>query len=317
MNAGDQAEQLAVSGKIDDALRLLGQAAQGGDARAIFTLAVWTLTGRYVPRSFPNARELFRGAAVSGLKEAAVIYANFVATGVGAPADWKRGLEMLDVLAQSDTAAAQQRGLIAKMTLTAAGDPATMPAGERLRDSPELTLFRGLFTPEESNYLAEAATPRLRPAVVVDDKTGKQVPHPVRTSESAGFPAPLENPAVHALNRRIAAASATDVAQGEPLQVLRYQPGQEYKPHLDAIPGFANQRILTMLVYLNNDYEGGETSFPRARLKVKGKKGDGLLFRNVDAAGRCDEMSGHAGLPVTKGVKLLASRWIRARPYEE
>ena len=101
-----------------------------------------------------------------------------------------------------------------------------------------------------------------------------------------GFPLVFESPAIHALCRRLAAASETHVKQGEPLQVLRYRPGQEYRPHFDAIGDEDNQRVLTFLVYLNEDYEGGETEFIATGFKVKGKKGDGLLFRNADAVGR-------------------------------
>ena len=115
-----------------------------------------------------------------------------------------------------------------------------------------------------------------------------------------GFTLPLENPAVHALNRRIAAASGTDVAQGEPLQVLRYRPGGEYKPHFDAIPGFANQRILTMIVWLNEDYEGGETMFTKTGAKLKGRTGDALAVpQRACRTGRAIPTAGHAGLPVT------------------
>ena len=42
---------------------------------------------------------------------------------------------------------------------------------------------------------------------------------------------------------------------------------------------------------------------------------DALLFRNVTQDGAADPMAQHAGLPVTRGVKLIASRWIRARPF--
>jgi len=70
-----------------------------------------------------------------------------------------------------------------------------------------------------------------------------------------------------------------------------------------------------MLVYLNDDYEGGETVFLRTGLRFKGKKGDALLFRNALPDGRADEMAQHAGLPVTVGEKIIASRWIRARPF--
>lgn len=71
-----------------------------------------------------------------------------------------------------------------------------------------------------------------------------------------------------------------------------------------------------MLVYLNEDYEGGETFFPRFDLKVRGRRGDALLFRNTLDDGRPDERTAHAGLPVTRGVKLIASRWIRQRTFE-
>lgn len=129
--------------------------------------------------------------------------------------------------------------------------------------------------------------------------TGRQRPDPVRVSDGVGFTRPLENPAVHALNRRIAAASGADVAQGEPLQVLRYRPGGECKPHFDAIPGFSNQRIMTMIVWLNDDYEGGETMFMKPGAMLKGGIGDALLFRNALPDGRRDPDAGHAGLPVT------------------
>jgi prolyl 4-hydroxylase len=155
----------------------------------------------------------------------------------------------------------------------------------------------------------------LEPSVVIDVATGRQVRDPVRNSDGMGFTWPLENPAVHALNRRIAAASGTAVGCGEPLQVLRYRVGEEYKPHIDAIPGFANQRVLTMIVWLNDDYEGGETSFLAPGLKLRGQAGDGLLFANVDARGERDLRSVHAGLPVTRGEKYIASRWIRAETF--
>ena len=72
--------------------------------------------------------------------------------------------------------------------------------------------------------------------------------------------------------------------------------------------------VVTFLVYLDEGYEGGETAFPALGLKVKGRAGDGLLFRNASPEGAPDQRSIHAGLPVTCGVKHVASRWIRAQP---
>ena len=72
---------------------------------------------------------------------------------------------------------------------------------------------------------------------------------------------------------------------------------------------------LTALIYLNNDYEGGETAFVRTALKVRGRKGDALIFRNILEDRSVNPLSEHAGLPVIKGAKFLASRWIRERRW--
>ena len=262
------------------------------------------------------ARASFRRAAEAGRQDAAVIHANFVASGTGGVRDWNRAIALLRGLAAGNRRSAAELEIVSAMALTDAGDPAAAPAGEVLAQAPHIARFRALFTAQECRYLAAAAVPMLAPAVVIDAASGRQIPDPVRRSDGMGFTAPLENPAVHALNRRIAAASGSLVEQGEPLQVLRYRPGGEYKPHFDAIPGFANQRVLTMLVWLNEDYEGGETAFPVAGLKLKGAPGDAILFRNTGPDGRRDPAAAHAGLPVASGEKLIASRWIRERRYE-
>jgi prolyl 4-hydroxylase len=84
---------------------------------------------------------------------------------------------------------------------------------------------------------------------------------------------------------------------------------------MDFLPGAENQRLVTGLVYLNHGYEGGETAFVKADFKVKGRKGDAILFRNIHADRRADQMAEHAGLPVVRGVKLLASVWMRERTF--
>jgi prolyl 4-hydroxylase len=278
------------------------------DAHALFDRAAQ----RLFAHDLAGARELFGAAGKAGRHDAAVIHCNLSASG----GDWARGIELLRQLAARDRRCARELAAIEAMRLTQAGDPVEPPVGKVISESPHLTLFEGLFTRGECAYLIRAAVPMLEPSVVVDNRTGRQVRDPVRTSDGVGFTWPLENPAVHALNRRIAAASGTGVDQGEPLQVLRYRPGQEYKPHFDAIPGFSNQRVMTMLVWLNEDYAGGETMFMKTGAKLRGRAGDALLFRNAGEDGRRDEAAAHAGLPVTGGEKLIASRWIRARRFE-
>jgi prolyl 4-hydroxylase len=73
------------------------------------------------------------------------------------------------------------------------------------------------------------------------------------------------------------------------------------------------QRAVTLLVYLNDDYDGGATEFPRIGLRFRGKQGDALIFRNIDATGTPDYDSVHAGLPVERGEKWVLSQWMRTK----
>jgi len=71
-----------------------------------------------------------------------------------------------------------------------------------------------------------------------------------------------------------------------------------------------------MLLYLSDEFEGGATSFPRYGVTVRPRAGDAVAFSNTLPDGSVDQRSLHAGEPVTRGVKWLATRWIRARPYD-
>jgi prolyl 4-hydroxylase len=195
------------------------------------------------------------------------------------------------------------------------GRPASAPGVRRLSESPDAVAAEGFASAEECDYLLAAVEGQFQPSVVVDPASGRLVPHPIRTSDGAFFNVFGEDLVVNAINRRIAALSGTEADQGETLQLLRYAPGAEYRAHVDALPAEANQRIATVLIYLTDGYEGGETRFLRTGLSYRGRKGDALLFRNVDAHGRPDPMALHAGLPVTRGVKIIASRWIRAERF--
>ena len=314
----DQAEALLRRGDVAGAAGLLQQAERAGDPLAARQLALWYLTGQIVRRDLAASRAMFERAAGLGDDPSAAVTRAFVAGGVGGPADWPRAIELLRDAAARDEQASVQLHLIEAMELNPTGEPSINLRSEALCDAPEIKRFPKLFTAAECAYLIETAAPMLQPSVVVDPRSGRQVPNPIRTSSAAGFPFTDENPAIHALNRRLAAASGTDVRAGEPLQVLRYAPGEEYRPHSDALPGATagQQRVLTFLVYLDEGYEGGETSFPKVGLQFRGNAGDGLLFRNASAGGQPDDKALHAGLPVTSGAKHIASRWIRAAPLD-
>lgn len=317
VSAARQAVALATEGRTAAALDLLDRAAESGDGEAIFARGLWRVDGRLLARDMAAAREDFRRASEAGHRDGGRVHAGFLATGTGGPRDWTAALAALDRWADRDPLAARQLGLIRAMAVDADGAPTAMPSPEILRESPSICVFRRLFSAEECALLVSLAESRFRPALIFHEGRKSFVHDPLRDSDAAGFQLVSEWPFVHALNRRIAAATGTDIAQGETLQVLRYGAGQQYRPHLDAIPGMANQRVLTALAYLNEDYEGGETAFLDLGLVVKGARGDLLLFANALDDGRPDPRTRHAGCPIRSGTKLIASRWIRQRPPED
>ena len=310
-----EAYALTAAGRDADAIALVNQGMARGDPGAMFVLADWQLRGTPVPQDLPQARELFRRAAEAGLVTAGLFYTNLLALGVGGPRDWPEALHRLRAEAAKNPRRTQALLLIERMALTNEGDPIDPPLGTLLSEKPYVMLFPQLFSEAECDHLLAVAEKEFLPSRVIDSVTGEEYHDPIRTSEGSTIHWLIDDPAIHALERRLGAASGTRAEQGEPLQVLRYLPGQQYHPHKDFVPGRANQRLTTGLVYLNEDYEGGETCFVRTGLKVKGKKGDAIFFRNLLADGSADELAEHAGLPVTRGVKLLASRWICTHPY--
>jgi prolyl 4-hydroxylase len=120
---------------------------------------------------------------------------------------------------------------------------------------------------------------------------------------------------------------------GSPLQhcelpmVLHYDIGQQIRPHYDFIDAQAadyaqqireqGQRMVTFLLYLNDDYEGGETTFPKLDIVNRGKRGDGLYFINANPDLSPDRNMLHTGSPPTAGEKWIVTQFIvskRLRP---
>ena len=306
--------QLLRAGREEDALRLFRELAARGDPGALATLAELTWRGDLVPLDACQGREYYRQASEAGHAGSAAYYTNLLASGIAGPRDWNEALKRLRGEARQDPERRKMLRLIQEMKLTAEGDPVRLPQGQRLSEDPEVWLFPRAFSAAETDYLRELAEPGYEPSVVREN-SGRVRRDPIRTSDGSTIHWIIENPAVHALNRRLAALSGSLAEEGEPLQILRYRPGEQYRSHLDHLPGIENQRLLTALIYLNDDYGGGETAFVLTGLKVKGRRGDALVFRNLLPNRRVNPLSEHAGLPVTKGIKYLASRWIRERRW--
>lgn len=308
-----RAARLTAAGQRDQAIALVTQSAAEGDAEALFALGNWRLFGLYGPRDLPEAHRLLSRAGACGSDEAIRTLASLTANGTGCDADFAGAEDLLQTIRHRDANAGAQFDMLAQMPDLDTYDAARATP---LCDRPIIKRYDALLTAHECAYLMDMALPQLRASFVTNPVTGAQMPHPIRTSMGMSFGPTLEDLVVRRLNERIAHASGTQVAFGEPLHVLRYDPGQEYKPHTDSLPGEPDPRAWTVLIYLNDGFTGGMTSFPRAGIEFRGAPGDAVIFRNLTEDGRPDPDSMHAGCPVDTGVKWLATRWIRTRAYQ-
>jgi hypothetical protein len=134
------------------------------------------------------------------------------------------------------------------------------------------------------------------------------------------------------LARAAALLGVADLARFEEPQLVRYQSGQYFSWHYDAVPptqlNNGGQRVATLLVYLNDVEEGGCTTFRdlRAggtdasgrptRLAVQPKKGRAVVFCPAKSDGTPDDRTLHAGQPTEEGgCKWIAQAWLHETAY--
>lgn len=190
--------------------------------------------------------------------------------------------------------------------------------------APRIVVVGNLLSAEECDALIAYGQKRLERSPVVSDGEGKTEVHPHRTSRGAMLQRG-ESELVVRIEARLAALTGWPVENGEGLQMLQYEKGNEYRPHYDwfdaSRPGprkhleRGGQRVGTMVMYLSDVERGGGTAFPNIGLQVQPKKGSAVFFANTDAFRVPDPQTLHAGEPVIQGVKFIATKWMRERAY--
>ena len=194
---------------------------------------------------------------------------------------------------------------------------------QRLQRPVVVTLAR-VLSEEECERLIGLATPRLQRSTVTDPRTGTTTAADYRNSDSMFFRL-QEDPFIAQLDQRFAALMNCPVENGEGLQVLHYEQGGHYRPHFDfLVPSNATnsesiarsgQRLSTLIVYLNDVLEGGETVFPEIGLSVVPRRGDALYFEYTNSRLQTDVKTAHGGAPVGKGEKWIVTKWMRTRRF--
>lgn len=184
--------------------------------------------------------------------------------------------------------------------------------------NPRVIVFGGLLSHQECDDLMALAAKRLTRSETVKTDTGASEVNSARTSQGMFFDRG-ENALCQRIEERIAALMHWPVENGEGLQVLKYLPGAEYKPHYDyfdpAQPGTptilkrGGQRVGTIVMYLNDPEVGGGTTFPDVGLEVAPVKGNAVFF-SYDRAHPVSKTL-HGGAPVVAGEKWVATKWLR------
>jgi len=191
-------------------------------------------------------------------------------------------------------------------------------------EQPVIALLDSVLTPEECDQLIALARPRLKPSTVVDLMSGENKTAEHRDSEGMFFGL-NETPFIAKIDRRISELMNCPVENGEGLQVLRYGKDAKNTPHFDFLAptnptnrdslARSGQRISTLVVYLNNVKNGGETIFPEVGLSVLPKKGNAAYFEYANSQRQVDPKSVHAGAPVIAGEKWAMTKWMRERRF--
>ena len=172
-------------------------------------------------------------------------------------------------------------------------------------------VVRGLITDEERAHIIQKAEKKLDVSTVAENRV---VDKKVRDSETAWLDA--SDPVVKRVMDKCVALTDRPITNCEHLQVLRYKPGGHYKPHQDTFSDTkGNKRMYTIILALNDDYEGGETEFPNLKKKYKMEAGDALFFHTLDNYELMTSKALHGGRPVKSGEKWICNLWVHKYPY--
>jgi len=190
-------------------------------------------------------------------------------------------------------------------------------------EEPLIIVMESVLSDEECDQLIELSKERLNRSKIASHKVNE-----IRTSSSMFFKR-TENELVQKIENRVADIMGIPVEYGEEIQILQYKPGQQYKEHHDYFAptskAASNNRISTLILYLNDVEKGGETYFPLVQnpetlekgFSVSPKKGSAFYFEYFYNDPELNQLTLHGGAPVIKGTKWAATQWMRKQKLEK
>lgn len=336
------AEAHDAAGRHDEAINALARATRAGDVEAMTRLGKRLATGDRAPFLPRDGIGFLIDAANAGGAEAPARLAFLFAVGAYLQQSWDEALRYLVAAAERGWGPARDQLLL----LGTDAEPAIIRAentdcwgriaeaieidswaqvmdGVTLLEAPLVRSWPEMIPAHICRWIIEQSSSRLQRARVYDAVEGADKTHSIRTNRTATFNL-METEFVHALiQTRMALNAGVPLANLEAPAVLNYRVGEQIGDHYDFVdprtPSYAEeirlrgQRVITFLLYLNDDYQGGETAFPKLGVSHRGRCGEGLLFVNALPDGSPDLRTVHAGRPPQSGEKWIVSQFIRDR----
>lgn len=188
-----------------------------------------------------------------------------------------------------------------------------------MKHTDKIQEIENFITDQESEYLINASEQYLYKMTVL----GSKPQNDYRIADGAWLND--SDPTVKSLREKISKLVNIPAENMEGTHIVKYNVGGQYKVHHDffhlntdyydreIVKG--GQRVLTALIYLNDNFEGGETDFPKIQRVIKPKKNKLVVWKNLKDNGELDFDSLHAGLPVIEGTKYICIIWIREQRF--
>jgi hypothetical protein len=305
----------AVAGRADgrsphDGASLLAAAAEAGDGEADAFIAVmisvdaattgnWTLALGYLERAAFRGWQPARDQLALLASDPRLVE---LSASISAPRDiWRLLKDTIDIAAL------------------------TRPRDARIVfETPHVAVLENFASRAECDWMIGRARPRMTRSTRVGSYSGRHQSVGEHTNSVTSFDILGADVVLAVLQARIAATTGFSTRCLEETTVLHYARGQEFSPHYDYFdstsPTFQDElarggrRAATFLIYLNDEFEGGETALLELKWQYRGRPGDALFFRSADSSGVPDPRTLHAGLAPTSGEKWLLTQLIRQHP---
>jgi predicted 2-oxoglutarate/Fe(II)-dependent dioxygenase YbiX len=292
-----------------EGVRLIASAIERGDAQAMSVMATLKAAGAWVAHNLDEAMDLLARAAEGGSDDAR---------------------EQLLILAGDPALAAEARqgtattGIWQRLRESFDFEKWVTPQpAKQVWDWPKIYTAEKFATPELCKWLVGRALGKFTASMMFNGN--RPVFLASRTCSDFSFGVVEGGVVLLLLRIRVMLLTGLRIEQMEPPQIFHYALGQEIKAHYDSLYDgthgygpegtYRGDRLATFLMWLNDDYEGGELEFVKVGFSHKGRAGDGLFFASM-RDGKPDSKSLHAASAVTRGEKFILSQWIHDRPFK-